>query len=138
MAKLITFIRFNDDTCKEAMNFYQKCLGGELEFMTAKGTPMEKEMPADKLDLIIHSTLKKDDWTLIGSDMMQDKAVVGDNVGICLDCESEEEIKTIFAKLSEGGTVFMPLEDAFWGAIFGVVTDKYGTEWMLNYSKKTE
>lgn len=138
MAKLNTFVRFNDGKCKEAMNFYQECLGGELEFMTAKGTPMEEEMSTDKLDSIIHSTLKKDDWVLIGSDMMQDKAVAGDNIGISLDCESEEEIKTIFAKLSEGGTVFMPLEDVFWDAIFGVVTDKYGIEWMLNYPKKNE
>ncbi len=135
MAKLNPFLRFNDDKCREAMNFYKDCLGGELEFMTAKGTPMEKDMPADKLDAIMHSTLTKDDWVLIGSDMMQDRAVAGDNVGVSLECESEEEIKTVFEKLSEGGEVFMPLEDQFWGALFGVVTDKYGIEWMLNFQK---
>ncbi len=135
MAKPSPNLRFNDKKCREAMTFYKDCLGGEVEFMTAKGTPMEKDMPADKLDLVMHSTLKKGDWMIVGSDMMRDKATVGDNVGISLDCESAEEIKTIFDKLSKGGDVFMPLEDMFWGATFGLVTDKYGIEWMLNFQK---
>ncbi len=135
MANLNPFVRFNDAKCREAMNFYKDCLGGELEFMTVGGSAMAKEMPADKQDLIMHSTLKNGTWTLIGSDMMRDKAVYGDHVGISLDCKSDEEIKTIFAKLSVGGEVFMPLEDVFWGATFGLVTDKYGVEWMLNFQK---
>lgn len=125
-------IRFNDGTCKEAMNFYKNIFGGETEFMVARGTPMEKDMPADKLDLVMHATLKKDDWTLVASDMIRDRATVGDNMGIMLDCKNEEEINAIFKGLSEGGEVFMPVEKQFWGAWFGVVTDKYGVEWMLN------
>ncbi len=136
MSNLSPFLRFNDGKCREAMNFYKDCLGGELDFMTAKGTPMEKDMEG-KLDLIMHSTLKKGTWTLIGSDMMRDEAIVGDHAGLCLDCESEDEIKTVFAKLSKGGEVFMPLENMFWGALFGVVTDKYGVEWMLNYANES-
>lgn len=135
MAKLSPFLRFNDSKCREAMNFYKDSLGGELEFMTVKGSPMEKDFPKDKHGLVMHSTLTKGSWVLIGSDMMRDKAVIGDNVGVSLACESEKEIKTIFAKLSKGGEIFMPLEDAFWGAIFGLVIDKYGVEWMLNYQK---
>ncbi len=135
MAKLNPYLKFNDGKCVEAMNFYKDCLGGELEFMTVKGSPMAGEMPADKQELIMHSTLTKGDWVLIGSDMMRDKATIGDNVGVSLNCESEEEIRTIFDKLSVGGEIFMPVEDAFWGALFGVVTDKYGIEWMLNFQK---
>lgn len=135
MAKLSPFLKFNDSKCREAMNFYQSCLGGELEFMTVKGSAMEKEMPADKQELIMHSTLKNGDWVLIGSDMMMDKAIIGDNAGVSLTCESEEEIKTVFAKLSEGGNVFMPVELAFWGDWFGMVTDRYGIEWMLSCPK---
>jgi len=135
MAKLSPFLRFNDGKCREAMNFYKECLGGELDLMTGKGTPMEKDMSAEQLELIMHSTLTKDDWVLIGSDMMRDRAVIGDNVGVSLDCKSEQEIKDVFDKLSKGGEVFMPLEDMFWGATFGMVTDKYGVEWMLNFQK---
>jgi len=136
MANIHPFLRFNDEKCREAMNLYKECFGGELDFMTIGSSPMAKEMPDDKQHLIMHSTLKKGDWTLIGSDMMRDKAVIGDNVGVSAECESEEEIKRVFDKLAQGGDVFMPLEDAFWGATFGMVTDKYGVEWMLNYQKK--
>ncbi len=135
MTQLNPFVRFNDGKCVEGMNFYKDCLGGELEFMTVKSSPMAKDMPEEKQDYIMHSTLTKDNWVLMGSDMMMEKAVMGDHIGISLNCESDEEIKTIFAKLSEGGEVFMPLEDQFWGALFGVVTDKYGVEWMLNFQK---
>ncbi|MEA2715363.1 MAG: PhnB protein [Candidatus Parcubacteria bacterium] len=136
MAKLNPFVKFNDSKCREGMNFYKDCLGGELDFMPVKDSPMAKDMPADKHSLIMHSTLKKGSWTLIGSDMMRDKAIIGDNVGVALECESDDEIKTIFGKLSKGGEVFMPLEEMFWGGVFGLVTDKYGVEWMLNFQMK--
>jgi PhnB protein len=132
MAKLNPYVKINDGKCREAMQFYKDALGGELEFMTVKGSPMEKDMPEDKHHLVMHSTLKKGDWMLIGSDMMRDKAVIGDNVGISLHCESEQEIKDTFTKLSKGGEIFMPLEEVFWGGLFGVFTDKYGVEWMLD------
>lgn len=136
MAQLNPFLRFNDSKCREAMEFYKECFGGEISFMTVKDSPMAKDMPADKQELIMHAELTKGDFVFYGSDMMRDTAVVGDNVGMSLNCDSEKEMRDIFAKLSEGGEVFMEIEDAFWGALFGMVTDKYGIEWMLNFSKK--
>ena len=137
MAQIIPNIRFNDGKCREGMNFYKKCLGGgDLTFMTVKESPMAKDMPADKHDLIMHSDLKKGKLLLSGSDMMRDKATIGDNVSLIVNCESEEEIRTLFKNLSEGAEIFMELEDAYWGAIFGMLTDKYGVEWMFNYDKK--
>src|SRR4051812_140868 len=121
MATLSPFVRFADGKCREAMNFYKDILGGELQFMTAKGTPMEKDMPKEKHDLIMHSTLTlKNGGVLIGSDMMMDKLTVGDNVGLSLDCESEAELRAHFDKLAKGGDVFMAPEKQFWGGIFGV------------------
>ena len=136
MVKLNPFLRFNDGKCREAMNFYKEIFGGKLTFMTLGETPMTKEMPKNKQDLIMHAELIKGDFVFYGSDMMRDNAVIGDNVGMALNCESEDEIRTHFAKLSKGGEVFLPIEDSFWGALFGMVTDKYGIEWMLNYQKK--
>ena len=136
MSQLAPFIRYNNGRCREAMNFYQSILGGKLEFMVVKDGPMAKEMPADKQELIMHSTLINGDWKLIASDMMRDTATVGDHMGVSVSCESEEEGKKIFDKLSEGGEVFMPFEKQFWGAMFGLVTDKYGIEWMLNSAPK--
>ena len=137
MSKIHPFLKFNDGKCREAMNFYKDCLGGgELSIMTVGGSPMEKDMPKDKHDLIMHSTLSKGDWMIIGSDMMRNVAKIGDNVGVSIDCDSENDLKTIFDKLANGGEVFMAPEEMFWGGVFGMVTDKYGIEWMLNFQKK--
>jgi PhnB protein len=136
MAKLNPFLRFNDGKCREAMNFYKECFGGELTSQTIGESPMAKEVDESKQNLIMHAELKVNElFSFTASDMMRDKAVVGDNVGVTLNCDSEAEIKEHFEKLSAGGEVFMPLEDMFWGALFGVVTDKYGIEWMLNFQK---
>ncbi|MBI4122372.1 MAG: VOC family protein [Parcubacteria group bacterium] len=138
MPKLNPYLRFNDEKCKEAMTFYKECIGGELTFQTIGETPMAQEMPKEDQNRIMHASLKKGDFELFGSDMMRDKAVVGDNVVLSINCESEAEIKTLFEKLSAGGEVFMPLEKQFWGALFGVITDKFGFEWMLNYPMEPE
>lgn len=113
------------------MNFYQSIFGGEISFQTVGESPMAAEMP-EVADNIMHADLKAPGVLIFASDMMRDKAVVGDNVGLSLNYTDLAEQKEHFDKLSEGGEVFMPLEKAFWGDVFGVLTDKYGVEWMLN------
>ncbi|MBM3257283.1 MAG: VOC family protein [Candidatus Liptonbacteria bacterium] len=132
MATLHPFLRFNDKKCREAMEFYKGIFGGKVEYMTLGESPMAKDAP-DKSDYIIHSELSSGKITFFGSDMMRDKAVVGDNVGMALNCESEQELNEHFSKLSQGGDVFMKPEKQFWGGMFAMVTDKYGVEWMLNF-----
>jgi PhnB protein len=137
MVKLNPYVRYNDAKCREAFTFYQSILGGTLAFQTVGESPMAKEMPADKQHLIMHAELSAPGFALFGSDMMRDVAKVGDNFSLSLNYENDKDMKTHFEKLSEGGEVFMPLEEVFWGAIFGMVTDKYGIEWMFNYQKDT-
>jgi PhnB protein len=133
MSKLMPNVRFNDGKCREAMDFYKNALGGgELKLMTAGESPMADKMPG-KEGLIMHASLVKGGITLIGSDMMRDKAVVGDNVGIMMECDSKKEVDDIFAKFSKGGDIFVKPEKMFWGGYFGVVTDKYGVEWSLHF-----
>ncbi len=133
---LTPFIRFNDSKGNEAMNFYKDIFGGELELMMVKDSPMAKDVPAEKQNNLMHAILKSEKLTFVGMDMMQDRAVIGDNVGMSLNCDSEEELREIFSKLSVGGEVFMAPELQFWGGVFAVVTDKYGVEWMMNYQKE--
>ena len=136
MTKLNPFVRIDGGKCREAMNFYKDALGGELYFMTVEESPMANDMGPDKQNLIMHSSLSNNGWVLIASDMMRDKLVVGDNAGISLDFDNEAELRSTFDKLAQGGDVFMAPEASFWGAIFGMVTDKYGVEWMLNFQKE--
>jgi len=135
-SKLIPFIRIDNGKCKEAMEFYKSIFGGKLTIMTAKDTPMAKDTPDDKKDYVMHALLDAGAVRFAGSDMFRDKLKVGDNVGMMLDCPSTKELDTIFNSLAEGGEVFMKPENTFWGAYFGVVTDKYGIEWMLNCTLK--
>ena len=73
----------------------------------------------------------------MGSDMQEPGGnfIKGNNIALSLNCSSDEEIKTFFSKLSEGGRISHNLMQSFWGATFGVLTDKYGIRWMLNYDK---
>ncbi len=138
MANILNpYISF-DGKAKEAMEFYKNSIGGEVSFQTVGETPMAKDMPAESHSKIMHATFKKGALEFSAADMMRDKAVVGDNIVLALNCDSKEEIETLFAKLSAGGEVFMPLQEVFWGATFGVVTDKYGVEWMFNFQKEKE
>ncbi len=126
-----------DGNCQEAMGFYKDILGGELTIMTIGESPMAKDMPEAK-DKIMHASLMKDGAVLLlAADMMNPSQFTkGDTISISLNNSDEEESKAIFEKLSEGGDVFMPLDEQFWGALFGMVTDKFGMEWMVNCDKK--
>ncbi len=138
MTTLQPYLRFNDGKCREAFTFYQKILGGKLTIQTVGESPMAKEMPPHQQDYIMHIELVADGIHLYGSDMMRDVAKIGDNFSLSLNYDNDKDIQAHFEKLSVGGEVFMPLEKAFWGGLFGMVTDKYGFEWMMNYQMDQE
>ena len=88
-------------------------------------------------DQILHASLLKESLVLMASDMTgPDGFINGNTIALSLNCSSEKEIRTFFSNLSSGGQISQQLEEQFWGATFGVLTDKYGTRWMLNYDKK--
>jgi len=119
------------------MNFYRECLGGELMLQTIGESPMADKMPTSMKDLILHSTLSRGGLVLMGSDMVPDHGLIkGNAVSMSLNCSSEEEIEMFYRKLSEGGKADHPLEDTFWGALFGDLTDRFGNHWLLNYERK--
>ncbi len=132
--QLVTYLNFNGN-CREAMTFYQQCLGGELFMQKISESPMAAQMPSEAGASILHSSLTKDTIVLMGSDMMGAGLVKGNGVTLCMNCRSDEEINTYFSKLAEGGQVKMQLHQSFWGAIYGELTDKFGMNWMFNFSK---
>jgi PhnB protein len=118
------------------MEFYHKCLGGELHFQSVGGSPSSKKMPEKMKRTILHAVLICDNFVLMGSDMVHDKGLVkGNAMAIVLNCTGEKEIRSCYKKLSENGEERYPLKINFWGTLFGCVTDKYGNYWILNYSK---
>lgn len=139
MAQINAYLGFNGK-CREAMTFYKECLGGELTLQTMGDSPMKDKFPASMKDKILHSSLMKNDVLLLmGSDMVgPDGFNQGNNFSLSLNCSSEEEINTFFSNLSAEGKVLDSLKLQFWGDLFGVVKDKFGVAWMLNYHKAEE
>ncbi len=93
-------------------------------------------LPEDELDNVMHVSYPIGSSVLMGSDVpnvMAPTPVVGSNFSVSYVPGSREETDELFAKLSEGGRVTMPLQDMFWGAYFGSCTDKFGINWQLNF-----
>ena len=135
MTQINACLNFNGN-CREAMTFYQQCLGGELTLQTIEGSPVEEQCPAAMKDQILHASLLNESLVLMASDMTgPDGFIRGNNIALSLNCSSEKEIKSFFFTLSSVGQISHQLEEQFWGATFGVLTDKYGTRRMLNYDK---
>src|SRR5215831_138902 len=132
MTQINSYLTFNGN-CREAMNFYRECLGGELVMQTVGESPLAESMPSKMKKSILHSTLTKDKLVLMGSDMVDETGLIkGNSVSLMLNCSSEEEIETCYMNLSKGGHATHPLEHTFWGAIFGDLVDKFGNHWLLN------
>ncbi|MDF2430582.1 MAG: PhnB protein [Mucilaginibacter sp.] len=135
MTQINAYINFNGK-CREAMTFYQECLGGNLVLQPIEGSPIESQCPASMKTHIMHSSLTKDSLILMASDMTGPGGYIyGNSIVLSLNCSSEEEINTFYSKLSEGGEIVDPLKVQFWGALFGVFDDKFGIRWMLIHDK---
>lgn len=134
--QLTSYLTFNGN-CREAMQFYQQCLGGELHFQTVGESPMAFSLPQPVRECILHATLVKDALVLMGSDMVEDKGLIkGNAVSLLLQCTSEEEIRNRYTALASGGEASHPLTSTFWGAVFGGLVDRFGHHWLLHYEKR--
>ena len=133
MGSIYSYLTFNGN-CREAMIFYQKCLGGELHFQSFGDTPLAERMPEKIKKNILHGVLKNHDILLIGSDVAGESGLLkGNAVSLMIDCGSEKEIKALYKRLSQGGEQTQPLEETHWGAVFGGLTDKFGNCWLLHF-----
>ena len=129
MTQINAYLVFNGN-CREAMNFYQSCLGGELLLQTVKESPMANQWPAKVQDNILHARLTKDTIILLGSDMGPKDLVKGNAISLSLTCSDRKEMEECFNHLSVGAQVTHPLHDFFAGTI-GTLTDRYSMNWMF-------
>ena len=135
MKELTTYLIF-DGNCREAMTFYEKCLGAELQLTPFSEMPGDVPKEAKQAgDRIMHARLSKGPMpVLMASDTMPGMPFQqGNNFSVSINCESMPEIERLFAALGEKGKVTMQLQDTFWGAHFGMLTDQFGVNWMLNF-----
>jgi PhnB protein len=133
MTQINAYIHFNGK-CREALNFYKDCLGGDVMLQTVAESPMADQWPAELQQGVLHGTLTKDALLLIGSDMPSPEGpATGNHVSLSLTCDAGE-ITDYFTKLAEGGVATRPVHEFFAGYI-AALTDKYGMNWILYANK---
>lgn len=140
MAQVNPYLIFNGD-CEAAFLLYKSVFGGEFPYMgkfgdmpPAEGQP---ELPEEEKNKVMHVTLPIGDTILMGSDTNSQSGDVkmGENVSISINVDSRAEADSIFTGLTDGGVVKMPMTDTFWGAYFGMLVDKFGIHWMINFDE---
>ncbi len=140
MAQVNPYLIFNGD-CEAAFLLYKSVFGGEFPYMgkfgdmpPAEGQP---ELPEEEKNRVMHVTLPIGNTILMGSDTnsLAGEVKMGENVSISINVDSREEADSIFTGLTDGGVVKMPMTDTFWGAYFGMLIDKFGIHWMINFDE---
>ncbi len=144
MARVSTYLNFSRET-EVAFNFYKSVFGGEFDGgMRRMGEvpPQDGQPPMAEADksLVMHVALPiLGGHVLMGTDAPESMGFSvksGNNVFINLEPDTRVETERLFAALSDGGTIGMPLTDMFWGDYFGSCTDKFGIQWMFNCAEK--
>lgn len=137
MVTINPYLNFRGNT-EEAFNFYKSVFGGEfMTLMRWKDAPEADKIPTGDREKIMHVSLPIGKGNvLMATDTLEScghSLTLGNHFYISINAESEEEADRLFNGLSAGGQVTMPLHKAFWGAYFGMFTDKFGIQWMINY-----
>ena len=133
--KLHTYLNFGGN-CEEAFRFYEKNLGGKIEMMMRYGDqpdPQNVQPGTEKYVLYLNMTIGE--TQLMGSDVPPERFQPMRSVYLSLAVHSSEEAERIFKLLSEGGEVFMPMEETFFAYRFGMLRDRFGTSWMILHQK---
>lgn len=144
MARVSTYLNFSRET-EAAFNFYKSVFGGEFDggmHRMGEVPPQDDQPPMAEADkgLVMHVALPiLGGHVLMGTDAPESMGFSvkpGNNVFINLEPDTRVETERLFAALSDGGTIGMPLTDMFWGDYFGSCTDQFGIQWMFNCAEK--
>lgn len=138
MTSMNVYLTFNGN-CEDAFLFYKSVFGGEFTYFSRfKDMPSKEDFELSDTDMerVLHVSLPiSKETSLMGCDTgsFAKTATFGNNFSISLDVKSMEEADRLFNSLSAGGNIIMPMGKTFWGAYYGMFTDKFGINWMINY-----
>ena len=136
MTALTPYLLF-DGRCREAMEFYESCFGGELTLTKVKDSPAKDRMPAVQHDKVIYARLRSPSVEISASDWLRpDRTPVrGNTVCLYLSGGTIRDLKVLFESLSRGADVTDPLTEQFFG-VYGALNDKFGVRWMFQTNQK--
>ena len=126
------YLSFKGD-CEEAFRFYEQTFGGRIDsLMTYEGSPMSDWVPAGWGDKIMHVHLNLGAHGLMGADSAPDNYQTPQGMSVTINLKDVAQSERIFNALADGGNVTMPLQQTFWATRFAMVTDRFGTPWLIN------
>ena len=130
--KLSPYLVFNGQ-CRAAFKLYEEVLGGKIQMIMTWGeSPMADQFPKEAHDQIMHASILIGDSSLAGADAPPDRYEKPQGMSVIIPVKEVSEAERIFKALSEGGNVTMDLQQTFWAAAFGMLTDRFGIPWMIN------
>ena len=136
--RFIAYLNF-DGNCRAAFDLYREVFRGEIVMrMTYGDSPMCDEIPVDSRNRIMHCQLEAAGAVLLGADGPPPHHASGQGTCVTVDVDSIEEAERIYAALSQGGEVQMPLQETFWAHRWGAFTDRFGKPWMVNCMKQPD
>ena len=123
-----------DGKCEAAFKFYEKVFGGKIVMMMKYGDgPMAGKTPPEMKDHVMHARMTVGDGVLLmGSDAPPQMYEPMKGMSVSVGIDKPADADRVFAALAEGGTVRMPIQETFWAQRFGMLTDRFGTPWMIN------
>jgi PhnB protein len=136
MTALTPYLLF-DGHCREAMEFYKSCFGGELTVTKVKDSPVKDRMPAVQHEKVINARLRSGNVEISASDWLapEQTPIRGNTVCLFLSGGTLRELKALFENLSDGADVTDPLKEQFFGT-YGALNDKFGVRWMFQTNQK--
>jgi PhnB protein len=131
--RLNTYVNFAG-TCKEALHYYEKHLGGQLTMLMTHGeSPDQSRTTPDWKDMVLHARIEFGSGGFMAADIPNAEPMR--SAYLTLSVDSDGEAERVFTALSEGGQVFMPLQETFFATRFGQARDRFGVNWMILHER---
>jgi PhnB protein len=136
--KLYTYLNYGGN-CRQAFEFYAEHLGGKITMLSTHAEqPGAQNVPPEWRDAVLHARIEIGGTTVFGADVPPDRFQPMRSAYLSLLLDSNEEAERVYALLSEGGQIFMPLEETFFAHRFAMLRDRFGTSWMLLHERAME
>jgi PhnB protein len=132
--KLTTYLNYGGN-CAEALRFYEQHLGGKILTIMTQDQMAGPNVPPERMKDVLHARIVIGGTTLMASDVPPDRFQPMRSVYLSLNVDSNDEAESIYALLSDGGEIFMKMEETFFAHRFAMLRDKFGTSWMLIHEK---
>jgi PhnB protein len=129
--QLNTYLNYGGN-CEQAFRFYEEHLGGKITMMMRHGEqPNAGAVPPERKDAVLHARIDLGETSLMGADMPPDRFKPMRSAYLSLTVNSIDEAERLYSLLSDGGEIFMKMEETFYAFRFAMLRDRFGTSWMI-------